>query len=155
MSRTLELFPETKPARARPRVLMHVSDAGQVSFGAKEDLGKPMCVMSCRRCGAETDWLVFDTVTQAKRGIPCEACNTKSGTGSEVDMIKLSEPQQALVEKLKAGATLQHEAQTTGLFRLTHGGRARSVHPATVQSLLDRGLMRKDPLGRCCLTGNA
>jgi DNA-directed RNA polymerase subunit RPC12/RpoP len=31
--------------------------------------------MRCTRCRAETDWLIFDTVTEAKRGIPCEACN--------------------------------------------------------------------------------
>ncbi len=128
---------------------MHVSDAGQVSFGAKEDLGKPMCVMSCRRCCAESDWLVFDTISEAKRGIPCDACNLKSDTASEAVMIKLSEPQQTLIDKLKAGATLQHEAQTSGLFRLTQNGRARSVHPATVQSLLERGFLRKDALGRC------
>lgn len=68
---TPDLFPGTKPPRARPRVLMHVADAGDM-------LGKPMCVMRCARCGAETDWLVFDTVTEAKRGIPCETCNAPS-----------------------------------------------------------------------------
>ena len=72
---TPDLFPGTKPPRSRPRVLMHVSDAGDVHSGRAEDLGKPMCVMRCARCGAETDWLIFETVTEAKRGIPCEACN--------------------------------------------------------------------------------
>lgn len=67
--KTLDLFPDTKPRRARPRVLMHVTDAGD---GGE---GKPMCVMTCRRCGAESGWLQFDSVTEAKRGIPCEACN--------------------------------------------------------------------------------
>jgi len=56
-------------------VLMHVSDAGDCPSGSAEDLGKPMCRMRCSRCGAETGWLIFDTVTEAKRGIPCEACN--------------------------------------------------------------------------------
>ncbi|WP_374584427.1 hypothetical protein [Ideonella dechloratans] len=37
---------------------------------------KPLCQMRCAKCGAETGWLVFDTVTEAKRGIPCERCNT-------------------------------------------------------------------------------
>lgn len=75
MTHTPDLFPGTKPPRAKPRVLMHVSDAGDCHSGAAEDLGKPMCVMRCSRCGAETDWLIFETVTEAKRGIPCEACN--------------------------------------------------------------------------------
>lgn len=75
---TPDLFPGTKPPRGKPRVLMHVSDAGECHTGAAEDLGKPICVMRCTRCGAETDWLIFDTVTEAKRGIPCEACNKES-----------------------------------------------------------------------------
>ncbi len=69
----IDLFGE-RPRRA-PRVLMHVSDATDCQSGAAEDLGKPMCRMQCTRCKAETGWLIFDTVTEAKRGIPCEACN--------------------------------------------------------------------------------
>lgn len=76
---TLDLFPGTKPPRAKPRVLMHVCDAGQVSHGPEDDLGKPLCQMRCSRCGAQSDWLVFDTVTEAKRGIPCDACNPERG----------------------------------------------------------------------------
>lgn len=72
---TPDLFPDSKPPRAKPRVLMHVCDATDVHTGAADDLGKPMCRMRCGKCGAETDWLVFETVTDAKRGIPCEACN--------------------------------------------------------------------------------
>ncbi|MGE0674829.1 MAG: hypothetical protein AB7O64_17425 [Methylibium sp.] len=72
---TPDLFPGTKPPRAKPRVLMHVLDASECHTGAAEDLGKPMCTMLCIRCGAETGWLIFETVTEAKRGIPCEACN--------------------------------------------------------------------------------
>lgn len=73
---TPDLFPGTKPPRAKPRVLMHVTDSTDVHTGAADDLGKPMCRMRCTRCEAETDWLIFDTVTEAKRGIPCEVCNT-------------------------------------------------------------------------------
>jgi DNA-directed RNA polymerase subunit RPC12/RpoP len=51
---------------------MHVSDAGD---GGE---GKPICVMRCSRCGAETEWLEFENVTEAKRGIPCEACNVRA-----------------------------------------------------------------------------
>ncbi|WP_454056895.1 DUF1643 domain-containing protein [Cupriavidus sp. Marseille-Q8015] len=36
--------------------------------------------MKCGRCGAETEWLIFDTVTEAKRGIPCDSCNRKGET---------------------------------------------------------------------------
>lgn len=72
-----DLFPETirKPERAKPRALMHVCDAGNVEHGKREDLGKPLCKMRCSKCGAESDWLIFNTITEAKRGIPCEACN--------------------------------------------------------------------------------
>lgn len=66
MPSTLELFPGTaaKTARAKPRVMMHVIDAGD-------------CIAKyhCAKCGAETKWLPFATITEAKRGIPCEACN--------------------------------------------------------------------------------
>ena len=56
-----------------------IKSATDCHSGAAEDLGKPMCRMRCSRCGAETDWLIFDTVTEAKRGIPCEACATEVG----------------------------------------------------------------------------
>lgn len=79
--RTPDLFPESKPARSKPRVLMHVADAAYCDSGSTEDLGKPRCRMECKRCGADSGWLVFDTVTEAKRGIPCEACNKPAGHG--------------------------------------------------------------------------
>jgi DNA-directed RNA polymerase subunit RPC12/RpoP len=72
---TPELFPGTKPPRARPRVLMHVSDAADCHTGAEADMGKPMCVMRCTKCSQETEWLIFETATEAKRGIPCPTCN--------------------------------------------------------------------------------
>lgn len=73
----IDLFGEIKPYRLRcqRRVLMHVIDTGDCHTGAAEDLGKPMCRMKCARCGTETDWLIFDTVTEAKRGVPCGKCN--------------------------------------------------------------------------------
>lgn len=55
---------------------MHVSDAG---WSDQHD--KPMCTMRCSRCGAESDWLIFDTITESKRGIPCEACNNPPTPG--------------------------------------------------------------------------
>lgn len=64
-------------------------------------------------------------------------------------MQMLSEPQASLLEKLKGGATLVHEAQTTGRFRLTEsGGVCRTIHPATVESLIASGVLFKDLMGR-------
>lgn len=80
-SRTLDLFPDLLPPRARPRVLMHVCDAGVTDCGRAEDLGKPRCRMSCSRCGAESVWLVFDTITEAKRGVACPRCNLPGTAG--------------------------------------------------------------------------
>jgi hypothetical protein len=68
--KTPDLFPETKPPRARHRVLMHVSDAR--GDGPPDDV---WCQMTCVRCAAETDWLLFRSVTESKRGIPCPDCN--------------------------------------------------------------------------------
>lgn len=75
MPRTLDLF--ERPPRAKPKKLMHVSDAGEVQCGAAEDLGKPLVRFMCARCEYETDWFVVDTVTEAKRGIPCPKCNNE------------------------------------------------------------------------------
>lgn len=79
--KNLDLFPQHLAAaagekpRQSPRHLMHVADAGH-----RED-GQPICKMHCRRCGAETGWLPFRSVTAAKRGIPCEACNKPAPGG--------------------------------------------------------------------------
>lgn len=62
-----DLFPDTVPApvpRAPPRVMMHVCDAGDC-----------IAQFRCAKCGAVSGWLPFATITEAKRGIPCEACN--------------------------------------------------------------------------------
>lgn len=80
-SRNLDLFPESLPPRARPRVLMHVSDAGVTDCGRAEDLGKPRCRMSCSRCALESVWLVFDTMTEAKRGVAWPICNPPGTPG--------------------------------------------------------------------------
>jgi hypothetical protein len=74
MARQAELF--SKPKRRRP-VMMHVSDAG----GA-EDRGV-MVTLQCPKCGAETGWIKFRTVTEAKRGQPCPRCN-EGATAAEV-----------------------------------------------------------------------
>jgi len=64
---------------------------------------------------------------------------------------KLSEPQESLVRKLSAGAKLQHD-QATGLFRLQDGPVLRTIHPATAQSLLTAGVIRKSLMGVCSLS---
>lgn len=64
-------------------------------------------------------------------------------------MSKLSAAQVSLVEKMEKGATLVHEAGSTGLFRLTEEGVApRTVHPSTVESLIAAGVLFKDLVGR-------
>ncbi|HMM25705.1 MAG TPA: hypothetical protein PKA36_13015 [Pseudoxanthomonas mexicana] len=64
-----DLFPDTKPARAKPRVLMHFTDVG---CGAASEL---IATFACHKCGHETEWLVCDNDTEVKRGVPCPVCN--------------------------------------------------------------------------------
>lgn len=64
-----DLFPETKPARQKPRKLMHVCDA--YGDGPEDNHVR----FWCARCEHETDWVDGLTVTEAKRGIPCPVCN--------------------------------------------------------------------------------
>jgi hypothetical protein len=79
----LDLFPELLPPRAQPRVLMHVFDAGTAHCGRAEDLGKPICRMACcrHRCQVQSAWLVFDTISEARRGIACPKCNPPGTPG--------------------------------------------------------------------------
>jgi len=63
---------------------------------------------------------------------------------------KLSEPQELLINKLKAGASLCHQLET-GLFRLQDGSKTRTVHPATVESLIRAGVISKSMSGDCRL----
>lgn len=65
---------------------------------------------------------------------------------------KLSQAQASLVEHLRKGWKLEHEAQTSGRFKLSGAGGSRTVHPATVNSLIEAGYMFKDVLGRVRLT---
>ena len=64
--------------------------------------------------------------------------------------MKLCKPQEMLVRKTKAGAKLQHHIDT-GLFRLKVSITTRSVHPATVESLLRSGVINKSLDGSCRL----
>ncbi|WP_107495541.1 hypothetical protein [Thalassobius sp. I31.1] len=58
-----DLFGYTKP-RAKPRVMMHVADAGEgIRF-------------ECEKCGHDTGWIADEkSVSENKRGLPCPVCN--------------------------------------------------------------------------------
>lgn len=69
------LFQDMKPPRRAYRKLMHVCD----SAGCTEEDGTGAMVrMRCKRCAYESDWLAFDTITEAKRGLICPVCNGRS-----------------------------------------------------------------------------
>lgn len=72
MKRLPDMFAELKPPRAKPRKLMHVCDAAGAC--CEEGTGA-MVRMQCHRCDHITEWLTFDRVTDAKRGIPCPKCS--------------------------------------------------------------------------------
>lgn len=67
-ARQARLFDDLPPRKTRG-YLMHVTDAGIGEAGGHN------CFLTCARCGAESGWLKFDTVTEAKRGLPCPRCN--------------------------------------------------------------------------------
>lgn len=76
---TPDLFPMTVPPRRKPRVLMHVWDAGPNPNSRDEDDGG-IAIFQRSKCKRQTDWIPFRTVTEAKRGIPCERCNQAQGS---------------------------------------------------------------------------
>ena len=64
-----DLFPmPAKPPRAKPRIMAHVIDAG---CSCESDVAK----FRCKVCGWESGWLNIATISEGKRGIPCEECN--------------------------------------------------------------------------------
>lgn len=58
---------ERTPRRMRGQ-LMHVCDAGCGE-------GKPVVQFQCAKCEYQSGWYTFDTMTAAKRGLPCPKCN--------------------------------------------------------------------------------
>jgi hypothetical protein len=56
----------SKPPRRTRGQLMHVSDAGHADG--------LICTFRCKKCGFESGWLKCNTVTEAKRGLPCPKC---------------------------------------------------------------------------------
>ena len=67
----------SKPKHRIRGQLMHVCDAGG---GCENGL---IVQMRCTRCGYESGWLQFDTVTEAKRGLPCPECAATPPAGTE------------------------------------------------------------------------
>ena len=67
--KTPDLFPDTKPPRAKPRVMMHVIDAGDC-----------IAKFECAKCGAKSEWVPIANITEGKRGIPCPTCNQPKDT---------------------------------------------------------------------------
>jgi peptide subunit release factor 1 (eRF1) len=58
-----------KLERNASRKLMHAADVN----GAKVR-------MRCKWCGYQSDWLVFRTETDKRRGIPCPACSAAASS---------------------------------------------------------------------------
>lgn len=66
-ARQFEMFP--KPPR--PYIWrMHVIDVAND--------GPATVKMRCQRCDHVSDWIAFETVTEAKRGAPCPECNQQN-----------------------------------------------------------------------------
>ena len=73
MHRTPDMFPGTKPPRAKPRVMMHLRDAGQ------SDGRGPVYEYECGRCGHNTGWIAKPDGPRGghlhHRVHPCPNCN--------------------------------------------------------------------------------
>lgn len=57
-----------RPKRKVRGQLMHVCDVDAQSSGV-------IVQMQCPKCEYQSGWITFDTVTEAKRGLPCPECN--------------------------------------------------------------------------------
>src|SRR3989344_2968139 len=81
----------------------------------------------------------------------CVACNLVCrGIVKENRCMKLSDPQELLIKKLRDGASLRHNLDT-GLFRLQDNTTTRTIRSATVESLLRAGVINKSLDGECRL----
>ncbi|PAL20613.1 hypothetical protein B9K05_12755 [Acetobacter syzygii] len=82
VARQGDLFGWKRPRR-KPRKLAHLIDLGD--HGCVYPAGKHMVgLFRCGRCAWESVWVEMSTVTECRRGIPCERCNrvTVATTGS-------------------------------------------------------------------------
>ena len=60
------------PPRRRPRVIMHVIDAGHADgIGA----GKHLVHFQCGKCGHDGGWWVVGSVSEGRKGAPCPVCS--------------------------------------------------------------------------------
>ena len=71
-SKTIDMFGGR--TRKSARTMMHMTDCGVSDF-----VDGHQCVkFKCKKCGNESGWLHgFKTVTEVKRGIPCDKCKKK------------------------------------------------------------------------------
>jgi len=67
MKRAADMF--EKPVRTRSKANMYPIDAGP-GMG-----GQLMALMECPKCSHDGGWWDFDTMTEAKRGVPCPKYN--------------------------------------------------------------------------------
>lgn len=70
-----DMFCKVVPVKKKRRVLAHVIDA-KCDFAD----GLSRVVFRCN-CGWKSDWIVIQSFANAKRGIPCAACNKSSLSG--------------------------------------------------------------------------
>lgn len=57
----------SKPPRRSRGVLMAICDARHDAVATVQ--------FECLKCSHRTDWIKFETVTEAKRRLPCPICN--------------------------------------------------------------------------------
>ena len=69
-----DLFP--RPARAKPRVLMHFIDVGHMD-GAGD-----VAHFVCPRCKHDAGWPPA-SASEIRRGVPCPNCNPEAPDGRE------------------------------------------------------------------------
>lgn len=64
-----------RPPRRRPRVMMHVVDAGHSD--GRNGFAGPCVELECAQCGHNTGWVPSGPVWKEKRGRPCPNCNDR------------------------------------------------------------------------------
>lgn len=69
------LFSVPPKKRRPPRVMMHVIDAGDPQSYDVAYPDRCLARFQCRRCDWQTNWIAIDTITEARRGVPCPACS--------------------------------------------------------------------------------
>lgn len=66
------LFPKEELPRTRSRrVMMHIINGGCDPL----EPGRQSYEFKCLKCGHRPGWTAVDSVTEARRGLPCPECN--------------------------------------------------------------------------------